>query len=72
VTYDRTLADPEVIGTETGGRVRLRLVNGASSTQFWVDLGALSGTVVAVDGHPVRPVRITRLPRSPSPSGSTC
>ena len=59
---DRTLTDPEVIRTEPGGRVRLRLVNGASSTQFWVELGALSGTIVAVDGHPVRPVRITRLP----------
>ncbi|MGY3423330.1 FtsP/CotA-like multicopper oxidase with cupredoxin domain [Bradyrhizobium sp. F1.13.4] len=59
---DRTLADPEVIRTEPGGRVRLRLVNGAASTQFWVDLGSLSGTVVAVDGHPVRPVRVTRLP----------
>ena len=59
---DRTLADPEVIRTEPGGRVRLRLINGASSTQFWIDLGALSGTVVAVDGHPVRPVRANRLP----------
>jgi FtsP/CotA-like multicopper oxidase with cupredoxin domain len=59
---DRTLADPEVIRTEPGGRVRLRLINGAASTQFWIDLGALSGTVVAVDGHPVRPVRTTRLP----------
>src|ERR1700675_1971693 len=59
---DRTLADPEVIRTESGGRVRLRLINAASSTQFWIDLGALSGTVVAVDGHPVRPVRATRLP----------
>jgi FtsP/CotA-like multicopper oxidase with cupredoxin domain len=59
---DRTFADPEVIRTEPGGRVRLRLINAASSTQFWVDLGALSGTVVAVDGHPVRPVGGTRLP----------
>jgi FtsP/CotA-like multicopper oxidase with cupredoxin domain len=59
---DRTLADPEAIRTEPGGRVLLRLINGASSTQFWVDLGALSGTVVAVDGHPVRPVRASRLP----------
>jgi FtsP/CotA-like multicopper oxidase with cupredoxin domain len=59
---DRTLADPEVIRTEPGGRIRLRLINGASSTQFWIDLGALSGTVVAADGHPVRPVRVTRLP----------
>ncbi len=48
---DRTLADPEVIRTEPGGRVRLRLINAASSTQFWIDLGALSGTVVAVDAR---------------------
>jgi FtsP/CotA-like multicopper oxidase with cupredoxin domain len=59
---DRTLADPEVVRTEPGGRVQLRLINGASATQFWIDLGALSGTVVAVDGHPVRPLRGTRLP----------
>jgi FtsP/CotA-like multicopper oxidase with cupredoxin domain len=37
---DRTLADPEVIRTEPGGRIRLRLINAASSTQFWIDLGA--------------------------------
>src|SRR3979409_949568 len=45
-----------------GGRVHLRLINAASATQFWIDLGALTGTVVSVDGHPVRPVRSTRLP----------
>src|ERR1700704_5172769 len=59
---DRTLADPEVIRTEPGGRIRLRLINAASSTQFWIDLGTLTGTVVAVDGHPVRPVRGNLLP----------
>jgi FtsP/CotA-like multicopper oxidase with cupredoxin domain len=59
---DRTFADPEVIRTEPGGRVRLRLINATSATQFWIDLGALSGTVVAVDGHPVRSVRGSRLP----------
>src|SRR5258707_783753 len=59
---DRTFADPEVVRTEPGGRVRLRLINGASATQFWIDLGALTGTVVAVDGHPVRPLRGSRLP----------
>jgi FtsP/CotA-like multicopper oxidase with cupredoxin domain len=59
---DRTFSDPEVIRTEPRGRVRLRLINAASSTQFWIDLGALSGTVVAVDGHPVRPVRGSRFP----------
>jgi len=61
---DRTLADPEVILTEPSGRVRLRLINGASATQFWIDLGALTGTVVAADGFPVRPLRGTRIPLS--------
>jgi FtsP/CotA-like multicopper oxidase with cupredoxin domain len=59
---DHTFANPQVIRTELGGRVRLRLINGASSTQFWIDLGALTGTVIAADGHPVRPLRASRLP----------
>jgi FtsP/CotA-like multicopper oxidase with cupredoxin domain len=59
---DHTLDDPEVIRTEPGGRIKLRLINGASATQFWIDLGALTGTVVAVDGHPVREAPATRFP----------
>jgi FtsP/CotA-like multicopper oxidase with cupredoxin domain len=59
---DRTFTDPQVVRTEPGGRVLLRVINGASATQFWIDLGALTGTVVAVDGHPARPVRGTHFP----------
>ena len=59
---DRTLADPLVVRTERGGRVRLRLINGASATAFWIDLGALDGDVVAVDGDPVQPVAGARFP----------
>lgn len=53
---DRTLDDPEVVRTERGGRVRLRVINAAASTAFWLELGAVEGIVVAVDGEPVRPV----------------
>ncbi len=53
---DRTLEDPQVIRVERGGRVRLRVINGATSTAFHIDLGGLTGTVVAVDGNPVEPV----------------
>ncbi|MBN9094659.1 MULTISPECIES: multicopper oxidase family protein [Pandoraea] len=53
---DRTLNDPEVIRVEQGGRVRLRIINGASSTNFHIDLGALQGTVATVDGNAVRPL----------------
>jgi len=61
---DRTLADPEVIRVGAPGRVRLRVINGASASQFWLDLGALRGTVVAVDGHDVEPVSVRRVPLS--------
>ena len=33
----RTLTDPDVIRTEHGGRVLLRLINGACSMEFWID-----------------------------------
>lgn len=59
---DRTLADPEVVRVEAGGRVRLRIINGAASTNFWLDLGALQGELIAVDGHGVMPLRDTRFP----------
>ena len=59
---DRTLTDPEVVRVDRGGRVRLRVINGASSSQFWIALGALTGNVVAVDGHPVEPVAGQHFP----------
>jgi FtsP/CotA-like multicopper oxidase with cupredoxin domain len=59
---DRTLADPEVVRVAPGGRLRLRIINGASSSQFWIDLGTLTGQVVAVDGHPTHPVAGQRFP----------
>lgn len=59
---DRTLDDPLLVRTERAGRVRLRLINGATSTAFWIDLGAASATVLAVDGNPVRPVTAQRFP----------
>jgi FtsP/CotA-like multicopper oxidase with cupredoxin domain len=61
---DRTLADPEIVQVERGGRIRLRIINGASSSQFWIDLGELAGSVVATDGHPVQPITSSRFPIS--------
>jgi FtsP/CotA-like multicopper oxidase with cupredoxin domain len=58
---DRTLTDPEVIRVEPGGRVLLRIINGASATVFWIDTGALQGAVVAVDGHAVEPTAQSRF-----------
>jgi FtsP/CotA-like multicopper oxidase with cupredoxin domain len=58
---DRTLDDPEVLRVERGGRVRLRVINGATSTAFHIDLGALTGQVIAVDGVAVQPVTGNRF-----------
>ena len=59
---DRTLADPEVTRVEAGGHIRLRVINGASGTNFWLDLGALRGMLIATDGVPVKPVTGSRFP----------
>ena len=58
---DRTLADPEIIQVERGGRVRLRIINGAAATVFWIDTGTVAGRLVAVDGHDIRPLAGTRF-----------
>ncbi len=57
---DRTLSDPEVIAVEKGGRVRLRIVNAASATTFWIDTG-VPARLVAVDGHAIVPMPGTRF-----------
>ena len=59
---DRTLDDPEIITAEKGGRVRLRIINGATATGFTIDLGQLEGTLIAVDGMPVEPLTDRRFP----------
>ena len=53
---DRTLNDPEVVTVENGGRVRLRVINAAAATVFWIDTGSVEGRLVAVDGHEVQPL----------------
>jgi FtsP/CotA-like multicopper oxidase with cupredoxin domain len=59
---DRTLDDPELVQVEKGGRVRLRIINGATATAFAIDTGAQAGELIAVDGQPVEPVTGTLFP----------
>ena len=59
---DRTLHDPEVIKVEKSARVRLRIINGSSGTNYFVDLGNLQGELIATDGMPIQPVRGNRFP----------
>ncbi|MGA7458626.1 MAG: multicopper oxidase family protein [Candidatus Korobacteraceae bacterium] len=59
---DRTLDDPDVVRVEKSGRVRLRIINGSSGTNYFVDLGGLTGELIATDGLPVKPIRASRFP----------
>jgi FtsP/CotA-like multicopper oxidase with cupredoxin domain len=64
----RTLEDPEVFAVDKGGRVRLRLINGAASTNFTIDTGALGATLIAVDGHGVKSVEGRRFSHRRAPA----
>lgn len=59
---DRTLDDPEILRAEVGGRVRLRIINGAAASNMWVDLGSLDGELIAVDGNAVEPLKEKLFP----------
>jgi FtsP/CotA-like multicopper oxidase with cupredoxin domain len=59
---DRTLDDPEIVKVEQGGRVRLRIINGATATAFSIDLGEVEGMLIAVDGQDIAPVKGRRFP----------
>jgi len=61
---DRTLDDPEILRVSKGGRLRLRIINGATATGFTIDTGNLVATVVAVDGRDVLPIAIKQFPLS--------
>lgn len=59
---DRTLADPDVVMVERRGRVRLRIINAAAASQFWITFAGQEGMVLAADGRPVQPLRARRIP----------
>ena len=58
----RTLADPEVVKVEPGGRVLLRIINSSAMSAFHVSLGGLEGELIAVDGFAIEPIRASQFP----------
>ncbi len=59
---DRTLDDPEIVGVEQEAQIRLRIINGAAASNMWIDLGALEGELIAVDGNAIHPVKGSLFP----------
>lgn len=68
VVYDaflannRTLSDPEVITISNEGRVLLRVINGATMSNFHVNLGDIDGVLIAVDGQEILPIKDRAFP----------
>jgi FtsP/CotA-like multicopper oxidase with cupredoxin domain len=56
---DRTLDDPEIVKVSKGGRARIRIINGATATAFFVSTPGLRSECIAVDGTPCRPLVAT-------------
>lgn len=53
----RTLENPDVVKVEAGKKVRLRVINGSSATNFFIALGSLEGEAIAVDGNRINPIQ---------------
>jgi FtsP/CotA-like multicopper oxidase with cupredoxin domain len=62
VHYDAFLTNyhsdekPQITQVKAGQSVKLRFINGAGATNFWINLGKLQGKLVAVDGQVVKPL----------------
>lgn len=65
VYYDRMFingkTDDAAPQFKPGQKVRLRIINGGSSTYFWLNYGGGKITVVASDGVDVEPVEVDRM-----------
>lgn len=55
LTNWRTLSDPEIVSIKPGKEVRLRVINGSSSSNFFIQLGNLKGEIIATDGADSQP-----------------
>lgn len=56
LTNYHTLSQPQIVNVQPGKPVRLRIIDGAAATNFFVNLGQLTGQLIAVDGEPIHPI----------------
>lgn len=56
LTNHKTLQNPDVIQVEKNAIVLLRIINASASSNYFIDLGKLQGTLVAMDGEAIEPI----------------
>lgn len=61
LTNRRTLADPDIVRVEPGSVVRLRIIDAAANSNFFINLGSLTGKIVAADSEAVAPVENSKF-----------
>lgn len=57
LTNHRTLQNPPVVRVAPTKTVRLRIINASASSNYYIDLGKLNGTLFAVDATPIKPIQ---------------
>ena len=55
LTNYHTLNNPEIVRVKPGDTVRLRIIDGAAATNFWINTGILPAQAMAVDGESIQP-----------------
>jgi FtsP/CotA-like multicopper oxidase with cupredoxin domain len=61
LTNHRTLQNPDIIRVTPGETVRLRIINASASSSYYIDLGKLTGTLIEVDGEPIKSIQGSRF-----------
>ncbi len=61
LTNHRTLRNPDIIRVTPNETLRLRIINASSSSNYYIDLGKLTGTLFAIDGEPIKPITGSRF-----------
>ncbi len=61
VKYDAYLTNyhssdnPQITQVKAGSTVRLRFIDGAAASNFWINLGKLQGKIIAIDAESITP-----------------
>ena len=61
LTNHHTLSEPETVTVWPGDKVRLRIINASANSNFFIDLGSLTGKLFAVDGQKILPLYGSRF-----------
>jgi FtsP/CotA-like multicopper oxidase with cupredoxin domain len=57
LTNYQTLDSPNIVPVQPGQKIRLRVIDGAAMTNFYVNTGKLTGEAIAADGERIEPLQ---------------